>query len=60
MFIILIKFEKIQLLFLLIFILRVSTVAQCVKNLTSIHEDAGSIHSLAQQLKDLVLPQAVA
>ena len=35
-------------------------VAQRVKNWTSIHENKGSIPSLAQWVKDLALPQAVA
>ena len=36
----------------------VPTVAQQVKNLTSIHEDVESIPGLSQWVKDLELPRA--
>ena len=40
--------------------IRVPTASQWVKNLTSIHEDAGLIPGLAQWVKDLTLLQIAA
>ena len=41
-------------------IMGVPVVAQRVKNLSSIHEDVGSVPGLVQWVKDLALPQAAA